>query len=124
MHKVPLFPSQFPLLLLSCISLVPLLQFMNLYLNFYLFFWLHWVFIAAYGLSLVVLSGGYALVSVLGLLVAVASRCRAGALGHGGSVAVVHRLTCPVACGIFLDQGSIPCIGRRILNHWITRGVL
>ena len=26
-----------------------------------------------------------------------------------GSVAVVHRLSCSVACGIFQDQGSNPC---------------
>ena len=32
------------------------------------------------------------------------------------------RLSCSVACGIFLDQGSnVPCIGRWILSHWTTR---
>ena len=47
---------------------------------------------------------------------------RTGALGHGGSVAVAHRLNCPKACRIFLDQGSnhVPCIGRQFPNHWIT----
>ena len=38
---------------------------------------------------------------------------------ENGSVAVVHRLSCSAACGIFPDQGSnscVPCIGRRILN--------
>ena len=40
----------------------------------YLFyFWLHWVFVAAQGLSLVELSGGYSLAVVCGLLTAVAS---------------------------------------------------
>ena len=39
----------------------------------HLFFWLHWVFIAVCSLSLVVASGGYSLVMVLGLLVVVAS---------------------------------------------------
>ena len=40
----------------------------------YLFiFWLHWVFVAACGLSLVVASGGYSLVAVHGLIMAVAS---------------------------------------------------
>ncbi|XDA74483.1 hypothetical protein R6Z07M_004699 [Ovis aries] len=40
-----------------------------------------------------------------------------------GSVVVAHRLSYPLACGIFLDQGSscILCTGRRILNHWTTR---
>ena len=30
-------------------------------INLFIYFWLHWVFIAAHGLSLVVLSGGYSL---------------------------------------------------------------
>ena len=35
-------------------------------------------------------------------------------------------LSCPAACGIFLDQDQtyVPCIGRQILNHWTTREVL
>ena len=41
------------------------------------------------------------------LLMAVASPCcRAQALGH---VVVVHRLSCPMVCGIFPDQGINPC---------------
>ena len=39
---------------------------------FVLFFWLHWVFIAVHGLSLVVASGGYS-VAVCRLLITVAS---------------------------------------------------
>ena len=39
----------------------------------FFFFWLRWVFIAARGLSLVVVSGGYSFVVVHGLLIAVAS---------------------------------------------------
>ena len=38
-------------------------------------------------------------------------------------VVVVRGLSCPVACGILLDQTHIPCIGRRILYHWTTREV-
>ena len=34
---------------------------------------------------------------------------RAWALDPWFWVIVVHRLSCPVACGIFLDQGSSPC---------------
>ena len=44
----------------------------NFYLCIYLF-WLHWVFIAACGLSLVVANRGYSIVVVRGLLIAVAS---------------------------------------------------
>ena len=39
----------------------------------YIDFWLHWVFFAAYGLSLLLVSEGYSLVVVNGILVAVAS---------------------------------------------------
>ena len=43
-----------------------------------------------------------------------------------GSLAVVHRLHCSKACGIFLtpwpmDQTHVLCTGRRILYHWVTR---
>jgi len=38
-----------------------------------LYFWLCWVFIIAQGLSLVAATGGYSLVVVHGLLIAVAS---------------------------------------------------
>ena len=92
-----------------------------------IFFWLHWVFIAASRLSLVVVSvGGYSLAEVYyGLLICGGfCRCRAWALGMlaslvaarglyiTGLVVVVHRLSCPVVCGIFPDQGSNPC------PHW------
>ena len=33
----------------------------------------------------------------------------ASGLQSVGSVVVVHRLICPMACGIFLDQGPNPC---------------
>ena len=36
-------------------------------------FWLRWVFVAARGLSLVVVSGGYSVVVVQGLLIVMAS---------------------------------------------------
>ena len=37
------------------------------------------------------------------------SDCRAQAAGTWASVVVVHRFTCSVACGIFLDQGLNSC---------------
>ena len=53
------------------------------------------------------------------------SHCRAQALGCVVSVVVVHRLSCPMTCGIFLDRGlnGVPCIARQIINHWTTREV-
>ena len=40
---------------------------------FYLIFWPRWVFVAASGFSLAVVSGGYSVVVVQGLLIMVAS---------------------------------------------------
>ena len=37
------------------------------------------------------------------------SCCGAQAPGHIGSVVAAHRLSCPVACETFPDQGSNPC---------------
>ena len=62
------------------------------------------VFVAALILSLVVASRRYSLVGVCGLLIAVASSCRARALGVPGS----HGLSCSPAPGIFPDQGLNP----------------
>ena len=72
-------------------------------------FWLCWASIAAQGLSLVVGRGGYSLVAVHGLLIAVASLFVAQGLQSSGSVFVTYRLSCPVTCGILLDQGSNLC---------------
>ena len=47
--------------------------FKSYYLLIYFYFWLHWVFAAAHGLSLIVASGGLLLVAVHELLIAMAS---------------------------------------------------
>ena len=64
-------------------------------------FWLCWVLIATCGLSLVV---GYGLITVVASLV-VEHRLK----GTQASVAVVHGLDCPMACGIVPDQGLNLC---------------
>ena len=48
--------------------------------------------------------------------------CGARALGHSGSVAVVHGLGCPQVWESSQTRGwsRFPCIGRRILYHWTT----
>ena len=75
----------------------------------FIYFWLHWVFVAVRGLSLVAASGG-----PLSSCSARASRysgfssCGAQALGHMGSGVAAHGLSCPTAYGIFLEQGSNP----------------
>ena len=52
--------------------------------KFYLFIWLCWVFVAECRLSLAAVSGGYSLVAVCRLLIAVASLVAEQALGHRG----------------------------------------
>ena len=102
--------------------------FINLFIHLFNF-WLHWVFAAAHGLSLVAVSGGYSLLRGAGfslwwllLLQSTGSRrpgfCSCGTrasvvvargLESAGSVVVAHGLNCSTACGIFPDQGSNPC---------------
>ena len=92
----------------------------------FIYFWLHWIFVAVSGLSLVVASGGYSLLQRNGLLIVVACLVMKHGLCSAGSVVVAHRLSCSVARGIFLEQrlNLRPCIGRRILNYWTTREVM
>ena len=56
----------------SVVAFGPFFFFMKVHLFIYLF-WLHWVFLAVLGLPLVVVSTGYSLGSVRGLLIAVVS---------------------------------------------------
>ena len=102
----------------------------------YIYFGPRWVFIAARGPSLVVVSGGYSLLRCPGfslwwlhLLWSTGSR-RMG-FSSCGSRALEHRFS---SCGTWayllhgmwdlpgrgLDPMS-PCTGRRILNHCATR---
>ena len=69
------------------------------------------------GFSLVAASGGYSLVAVHRLLIAVASRGGAGASGvvapglwGTGLVVVAHGVSCSMAHGILPDQGLNPCL--------------
>ena len=55
------------------------------------------------------MSGGYSLVAVRELLLAVASLVQHGLKRAWASVVVALGLSCPTACGIFLDQGLNLC---------------
>ena len=57
------------------------------------------------------------------LLIVVAFRFGAQALGHTGSVVVAPGLSCNTACGILLDQGLILCPlhWQADSNHCTTR---
>ena len=58
----------------------------------YIFFWLHWVFVAVCGLSLVVASRGYSLFGAQDSHCSGFSCCGAWALGAWASVVAAHGL--------------------------------
>ena len=121
-----------------CISFF--LIFKNLF-----YFWLHWVFIAACGLSLVAACGGYSSLWCMGFslqwillwntgsrhagfsscgtraqqLWPTGSRTQAQQLWRTGLVAPRH-----VGSLWTRDRTCVPCIVRRILNHCATREAL
>ena len=72
--------------------------------------------VAARGLSPDAASRGYSLVVVCGFLSVMSSLIAENGLWSSQvSVAAARGLSWPTACGIFLDQGSNPC-----LQHWQT----
>ena len=91
-------------------------------------FFLNYNFLAALGLhcftkfSLVVASGGYSLVAVHRLLIAVASlAAEHGLQSTQSSVVVAYGLSCLVTCGIFLDQGLNPA-SPALAGGFLTTG--
>ena len=66
-----------------------------------LVFWLHWVFIAAHGLSLVVASGGYSSGGVQASHCSGFSCCGVRALGVRASVAVARGFS---SCGTWVRE--------------------
>ena len=70
-------------------------------MHLFIYVWLHWIFVAACGLSLFS-STGFSLSWL---------PCGARALGRVVSVVVAHGFSCPVTCGIFSDQGLNPLAG-------------
>ena len=83
-----------------------------------MYFWLCWVCVAAWGLSLVVESEGCSRALMLGLLTAVASLWSSGLRVSRASVAVTRGLSWPRGIQDLL------CIGRQTPNPWTIRKVL
>ena len=71
------------------------------------------------GFPLVAARGGYSPVVACGFLTSVASLVGEHRLQGTGSVVVVQGLSCPEACGIFLDQGA-----KSGLLHWQVDSLL
>ena len=73
------------------------------------YFWLCWVFVSVWGLSLVAASGGHSPSQRAGLSLSRPLLLQSTGSRHAGSVVVAHRPSCSAACGIFPDQGSNTC---------------
>ena len=89
------------------ISMVTCLSFL------FLVFWLCWVFVSVRGLSLVAARGDHSSSRCAGLSLSRPLLLRSTGSRRAGSATVAHGPSCSVACGIFPDQGSNPC-----LLHW------
>ena len=87
--------------------------FFNKFMYLFIYFWLCWVFVSVWGLSLVVASGVHSSSRCAGLSLSRPFLLRSTSSSRAGSVVVAHRPSCSVACGIFPHQGSNPC-----LLHW------
>ena len=114
-------------------------------INLFIYFWLHWVFIAACRFSLFVASGGYSLLQCVGfslrwllLLWSTGSRhtgfsscgTRSQQLWFGSSRAQAQQLWCQgsvalrhVGSSWTRAQICVPCTGRRTPNHCATKEV-
>ena len=119
-----------PSLIQACMRTVQACFFFFSFFKF-IYFWLHWVFVAARGLSLVAASGGYSLLQCVDfslrwllLLQSMGSRhtgfssrgAWAQQLWRMGLVALRH-----VGSSRTRARTHVPCIDRRILNHCATR---
>ena len=98
-HKGENFPKLTPLLFF----------FNNLFIFIFIYFWLHWVFVAARRLPLVAVSGGHSSSRCAGLSLSQPLLLRSTGSRCAGSVIVAHGPRCSAACGIFPDQVSNPC---------------
>ena len=91
----------------------------------FIYFWLHWVFVTAQGLSLAsrgsssLWSTGFRRTGFSIVLHGLSSDgMHAQQLAHTGSVAPQH-----VRSSWTRDQTHVHCIGRQVHNHWTTREV-
>ena len=85
----------------------------------YFIFRLGWFFIAAHGLSLVVVSGGYTLLLCVGFSLQWLLDAEQGCRCLGSEIAVRLSLAALRHMGSSWtgDETSVPCIARWILNH-------
>ena len=75
-----------------------------------IYFWLHWVFVAACGLSLVAASGGYSSLGYEGFSLRCLPCCGAPALGAQASVVAARGLS---SCGSRALERRLSSCGAR-----------
>ena len=80
-----------------------------LFIFLFFYFWLCWVLISVWELSLVVASGGHSSSRCAGLSLSWPLLLWSTGSRHAVSVVVAHGPSCSAACGILPDQGSNPC---------------
>ena len=83
--------------------------FFNKFMFLFIYFWLCWVFVSVWGLSLVVASGVHSSSRCAGLSLSRPLLLRSTGSRRAGSVVVALGPSCSAACGIFPDQGLNPC---------------
>ena len=83
--------------------------FFGLFVCLFIYFWLCWVFVSVWGLSLVAASGGHSSSRCAGLSLLRPLLLRSTGSRRAGSVVVAHGPSFSTACGIFPDQGLNPC---------------
>ena len=81
----------------------------NLFILF-IYFWLHWVFVAARGLSLVAMSGGYSLVRYAGFLLQWFLLLQSTGSRHAGFSSLARGLS---SCGSRALQCRLRSCGAR-----------
>ena len=78
-------------------------------INWFIYFWLCWVFVSVWGLSLVAASGGHSSSRCAGLSLSWPLPLRSTGSRRTGSVVVAQGPSCSAARGILPDQGSNSC---------------
>ena len=79
------------------------------FLNWFIYFWLCWVFVSVQELSPVAASGGHSSSRCAGLSLLRPLLLRSTGSRRAGSVVVAHGPSRSAACGIFPDRGTNPC---------------
>ena len=88
----------------------------------FLFFRLHWVFVAGLRLSVVAVSGGRSFLQCAGVSLQWLLLFQSTGSGHAGSVNAALRLSFPEACGILVPCPGIEPVSPAFQGGFLTTG--